>query len=85
MKGQLCDIIVQGSVLIAMTKVVCLRGFLRTSELNLERIQNFLGSALADTIMHYRSGTANSNTVNSKFHLIRSFNQDFARFLSFHV
>ena len=33
----------------------------------------------------YRSGTANSNTVYSKFHLIRSFNQDFARFLSFHV
>ena len=24
---------------------------------------------------HYRSGTAKSNTVNSKFHLIRSFNQ----------
>ena len=36
-------------------------------------------------IQQYRSGTANSNTVNSKFHLIRSFNQDFARFLSFHV
>ena len=33
----------------------------------------------------YRLGTANSNTVNSKFHLIRSFNQDFAIFLSFHV
>ena len=33
----------------------------------------------------YRSGTANSNTVNSKFHLIRSLDQVFARFLSFHV
>ena len=33
----------------------------------------------------YRSGTVNSNTVNSKFHLIRSFCQIFARFLSFHV
>ena len=32
-----------------------------------------------------RSGTLNSNTVNSKFHLIRSFFQIFARFLSFHV
>ena len=33
----------------------------------------------------YRSDTANSNTVNSKFHLIRSLGEDFARFLSFHV
>ena len=33
----------------------------------------------------YRLGTANSNTVNSKFHLIRSLDQVFARFLSFHV
>ena len=34
---------------------------------------------------YYRSGTVNSNTVNSKFHLIRSFFEIFARFLSFHV
>ena len=33
----------------------------------------------------YRSGTVNSNTVNSKFHLIRSLFEIFARFLSFHV
>ena len=33
----------------------------------------------------YRSGTLNSNTVNPKFHLIRSFFEIFARFLSFHV
>ena len=33
-------------------------------------------------IFSYRSGMVNSNTINSKFHLIRSF---FARFLSFHV
>ena len=33
----------------------------------------------------YRSGTVNSNTVNSKFHLIRSFFEIFAKFLSFHV
>ena len=33
----------------------------------------------------YRSGTVNSNTVNSKFHLMRSFFEIFARFLSFHV
>ena len=33
----------------------------------------------------YRSGTVNSKTVNSKFHLIRSFCEIFARFLSFHV
>ena len=36
-------------------------------------------------VMPYRSGTVNSNTVNSKFHLIRSFFEIFARFLSFHV
>ena len=34
---------------------------------------------------YYRSGTLNSNTVNSKFHLIRSFFQILARILSFHV
>ena len=40
-------------------------------------------------VMHldipYRLGTVNSNTVNSKFHLIQSFCQILARFLSFHV
>ena len=35
--------------------------------------------------MLYRSGTVNSNTVNSKFHLIRSCCEYLARFLSFHV
>ena len=43
----------------------------------------FLHCCVAKTV--YRSGTANSNTVNSKFHLIRSLDQDFARLLSFHV
>ena len=33
----------------------------------------------------YRSGTVNSNTVNSKFHLIRSLFEIFARFLLFYV
>ena len=33
----------------------------------------------------YRSGTVNLNTVNLKFHLIRSFCEIFARFLLFHV
>ena len=33
----------------------------------------------------YRLGPVNLNTVNSKFHLIRSFFEIFARFLSFHV
>ena len=37
------------------------------------------------TWSHYRSGTVNSNTVNSKFHLIRSFFEIFATFLLFHV
>ena len=35
--------------------------------------------------VNYSLGTVNSNTVNSKFHLIRSFFEIFARFLSFHV
>ena len=35
--------------------------------------------------MEYRSGTVNSNMVNSKFHLIQSLFEIFARFLSFHV
>ena len=39
---------------------------------------------LWDPLTRYRSGTLNSNTVNSKFHLIRSFFEIFARFLSFH-
>ena len=34
---------------------------------------------------NYRSGTLNSNTVNSKFHLIRSFFEILATILSFHV
>ena len=38
-----------------------------------------------NAFLFYRSGTVNSNTVNSKFHLIRSFFEIFARFLSFHV
>ena len=33
----------------------------------------------------YRSGTVNSNTITSKFHLIRTCFEIFARFLSFHV
>ena len=36
-------------------------------------------------LCEYRSGTFNSNTVNSKFHLIRSFFEILARILSFHV
>ena len=34
---------------------------------------------------NYKPGTLNSNMVKSKFHLIRSFFEIFARFLSFHV
>ena len=50
----------------------------------LARITNkFNDSSLV--LSSYRSGTVNSNTVNSKFHLIRSFCEIFARFLSFHV
>ena len=41
--------------------------------------------AIGFNIPLYRSGTLNSNTVNSKFHLIRSFFEIFARLLSFHV
>ena len=34
--------------------------------------------------INYRSGMVNLNTVNSKFHLIRSFFEILARILSFH-
>ena len=36
-------------------------------------------------ISWYRLGMVNSNMINSKFHLIESFFEIFARFLSFHV
>ena len=36
-------------------------------------------------VMYYRSGMVNSNTVNSKFHLIQSLFEILARILSFHV
>ena len=42
-------------------------------------------SSFRGKFCEYRSDTANSNTVNSKFHLIRSLGEDFTRFLSFHV
>ena len=35
--------------------------------------------------MAYGSGTINSDTVNSKFHLIQSFCEIFTRFLLFHI
>ena len=44
-----------------------------------------LSALLGMEICLYRSGTVNSNTVNSKFHLIRSFFEIFAKFLPFHV
>ena len=49
--------------------------------------ENIYRSILRSSGSHfkYRSGTVNSNTVNSKFHLIRSFFEIFARFLLFHV
>ena len=45
-------------------------------------LSNFLG---IEYFFRYRSGMLNSNTDNSKFHLIRSLFEIFARFLSFHV
>ena len=45
----------------------------------------FSNNIVYTTQMRYRSGTVNSNTVNSKFHLIRSCCEYLARFLSFHV
>ena len=39
----------------------------------------------SDINRRYRSGMVNSNTVNSKFHLIRTFFEILARILSFHV
>ena len=47
----------------------------------------YMSKGSKDYVMYtiYRSGTVNSNTVNSKFHLIRSCCKYLARFLSFHV
>ena len=42
-------------------------------------------SELLSRFCNYRSGMVNSNMANSKFHLIQSFFEIFARFLSFHV
>ena len=36
-------------------------------------------------VSQYNAGTLDSNMVNSKFHLIRSFFEILARILSFHV
>ena len=52
--------------------------------------QRFLELFLSDLVdpsrvSIYRSGTLNSNTVNSKFHLIRTFFEILAKILSFHV
>ena len=47
------------------------------------KITNEIEIVSASGTFKYRSGTVNSNTVNSK--LIRSFCQILARFLSFHV
>ena len=51
-------------------------------------VQEFLAMRIVEPVWYqynYRSGTVNSNTVNSKFHLIGSFFEIFAKFLSFHV
>ena len=49
----------------------------------IERI--WTGGRGAHPKFYYRSRTVNSNTVNSKFHLIQSFFEILARILSFHV
>ena len=56
----------------------------RTDSSNPETEYEFLNNSSC-VFAGYRSGTVNSNTVNSKFHLIRSFFKIFARFLSFHI
>ena len=43
------------------------------------------GSKFDIALMLYRSGTVNSKTVNSKYHLIQCFFEIFAKFLSYHV
>ena len=58
---------------------------LRTGCILLECILVLMQFLWNDHEVSLRSGTLNSNTVNSKFHLIRSFFEIFARLLSFHV
>ena len=48
-------------------------------------ITNFVLQFLRGRVLGYWSGTVNSNTVNSKFHLIWSFFEIFSKFLPFHV
>ena len=56
------------------------------SKKGLPPLLGFSCNAISDAIQTcYRSGMLNSNMVNLKFHLIRSFFEIFARFLSFHV
>ena len=46
--------------------------------------RNVLRKRQTQMVTYYRSGTVNSNTVNSKFHLIRSYCKYLAKILSFH-
>ena len=66
-----------------VVKVAKLEVSRRLAKKKLEKLKNQKGDPQDKT--QYRSGTLNSNTVNSKFHLIRSFFQILARILSFHV
>ena len=50
-----------------------------------DRMTDWMFSYFVGCVVRYRSGTVNSNTVNSKFHLIRSYCEYLARILSFHV
>ena len=53
--------------------------------LTIDDVLTLLRENISYTDHKYRSGTVNSNTVNSKFHLIWSFFEIFATFLLFHV
>ena len=54
----------------------------------LQKLRSLLSPSLIlmlEKYVHFRSRMVNANTVNSKFHLIRSFFEYLARILSFHV
>ena len=70
-----------------ISEISFLEGCIHTSNLQIWEIVNTWVQHLQKPTHRniYRSGTVNSNTVNSKFHLIRSCCEYLARFLSFHV
>ena len=70
--------------MLCICKKTGLAGFGKATEKIFLGLFSILG-IIQNTVANYRSGTVNTNTVNSKFHLIRSYCEYSARILSLHV